>query len=173
MVSGKSKVDIRFIVDINAGKLAKWLRIIGYDTLLFNELDDGQMVKIATQDNRVILTRDTQLLKRRVITSGKVKALLVEGEDPKDQLRQIVADLDLDYKHQPFSRCIECNTRLIEKQKNTLKERIPPYVYKTQDYFMECPDCNRIYWQGTHWTAMNSELDEIAATINKNTGDSR
>ena len=83
-------MEAKFIVDINAGKLARWLRLIGYDTLLFTDKDDGQMLKIAIEQGRIILTKDSQFMKRRLITSGRVKALLITGEDSNDQLRQSV-----------------------------------------------------------------------------------
>jgi uncharacterized protein with PIN domain len=163
-------VDARFIVDINVGKLARWLRIIGYDTLLFNELDDGQMVKMALEDNRIILTRDTQFIKRRAITSGKIKALLIEGDYPEEQLQQVVTAFNLSYEHRPFSLCLECNRRLIDREKKDLKNIVPPYVYKTQDFFKECPECHRIYWQGTHWLAMNRKLDGFTTDNKKGAG---
>jgi uncharacterized protein with PIN domain len=164
-------VDARFIVDINVGKLARWLRIIGYDTLLFNELDDGRMVKMALADGRIILTRDTQFIKRRAITSGKVKALLVEGEYPEEQLKHVITTLNLDYEHSPFSLCLECNCRLVDREKEDLKNIVPPYVYKTQEYFKQCPECHRIYWQGTHWLAMNRKLSEFTTLKKKGTGE--
>jgi uncharacterized protein with PIN domain len=154
-------MDIKFIVDINAGKLAKWLRIMGYDALLFNDEDDGKMIKIALNENRVILTKDSQITKRRLVTSGKLKAVLIEGDDPKTQLRQIASALDLDYQFKPFSVCLECNQDLIERHKDEVRNLVPPHVLKTQSYFMECPSCHRIFWRGTHWQAMSKELKEF------------
>jgi uncharacterized protein with PIN domain len=154
-------MDIKFIVDINAGKLAKWLRIMGYDALLFNDEDDGKMIKIALNENRVILTKDSQITKRRLVTSGKLKAVLIEGDDPKTQLRQIASALDLDYHFKPFSVCLECNQDLIERHKDEVRNLVPPHVLKTQSYFMECPSCHRIFWRGTHWQAMSKELKEF------------
>jgi uncharacterized protein len=163
-------VEIRFVVDINVGKLARWLRLMGYDTLLFNEIDDGQMVKMALADNRIILTRDTQFLKRKAITSGRVKALLIADEEPEQQLKQVITSFNLDYEHAPFSLCLECNARLIDRVKEELKDIVPPYVYKTQQYFKECPECHRIFWQGTHWVAMNKILGKFAIAKKKVTG---
>lgn len=153
--------ECKFIVDINAGKLSRWLRIIGYDTLLFTDIDDGLMLKIAAKENRVILTRDGQLLKRRLITSGKIKAMLIKGEDSREQLRQVVEHLHLDFAFKPFTLCLECNQKLIRRQKEDIHDRIPPRVYQKEDYYMECPSCHRIYWKGTHWEAMRLELERI------------
>jgi uncharacterized protein with PIN domain len=163
-------VETRFVVDINVGKLARWLRLMGYDTLLFNEIDDGQMVKMALADNRIILTRDTQFLKRKAITSGRVKSLLIEAEKPEQQLNQVITRFNLDHEYAPFSLCLECNARLIDRIKEELKDIVPPYVYKTQQYFKECPECHRIYWQGTHWTAMNKILGKFASDKKKVAG---
>ena len=154
-------MEVKFIVDINAGKLARWLRIIGYDTLLFNDGDDSMMIKIALQQNRVILTRDTQIIRRRLVTSGELKAILIEGDNPKDQFRQIVNCLDLDYQFKPFSLCLECNHNLIQRSKDEVRDLIPSYVFKTQSHYMECPACHRIYWQGTHWQRISEELEKF------------
>ena len=154
-------MEIKFIVDHNVGKLAKWLRIIGYNALLFTEEDDGKMVKTALAQNRVILTRDTQIMRRRVVTSGRLKAILIENSDPKAQLRQIVDALNLDYQFRPFSLCLECNQRLVARNKDEVRDSVPPYVFEIRSQFMECPCCHRIYWQGTHWAEMSRELESL------------
>ncbi|MBC8511939.1 MAG: Mut7-C RNAse domain-containing protein [Dehalococcoidia bacterium] len=154
-------MEIKFVVDNNVGKLAKWLRIMGYDALLFREKDDGEMIKIALSDNRVVLTKDTQIMQRRLITSGRLKAILIEDDDSKAQLRQVADALGLDYQLRPFSVCLECNESLVERDKDEVRDLVPPYVFKTQSQYMECPSCHRIYWQGTHWQAMSRELERM------------
>ena len=154
-------MEVRFIVDHNVGKLAKWLRIMGYDALLFKGRDDGDMIKIALSENRILLTRDTQVMKRRVVTSGKLKAVLLEDDDPRMQLRKVVDSLNLDYMAKPFSICLECNRHLLKREKDEVRGLVPPYVFKTQKYYMECPSCHRIYWQGTHWAAMSKEMERF------------
>jgi len=155
-------VEIKFIVDNNVGKLAKWLRIMGYDALLLSGEDDGRMVKVALAQNRVILTKDTQIMRRRLVTSGRLKAILIEDDDVEAQLHQVVEALSLDYHFRPFSICLECNQCLIEKDKDAVCELVPPYVFKTQRLYMECPSCHRLYWRGTHWQAMSRELEKLA-----------
>jgi uncharacterized protein with PIN domain len=155
-------VEIKFIVDNNVGKLAKWLRIMGYDALLFSGEDDSRMVKVALAQNRVILTKDTQIMSRRLVTSGRLKAILIEDDDIEAQLHQVVEALNLDYHFRPFSICLECNQCLIEKDKDAVRELVPPYVFKTQGLYMECPSCHRLYWRGTHWQAMSRELEKLA-----------
>ena len=156
-------MEIKFIVDNNVGKLAKWLRIMGYDALLFNEEDDGKMVKVALAQNRVILTKDTQIMRRRLVTSGRLKAILIKDDEPKAQLRQIAETLGLDYQFRPFSICLECNQSLVERNKNEVRDLVPSHVFKTQNLYMECPSCHRIYWRGTHWQAMSRELETFTA----------
>jgi uncharacterized protein with PIN domain len=155
-------VEIKFIVDNNVGKLAKWLRIMGYDALLFSGDDDGKMVKMALAQNRVILTKDSQIMKRRLVTSGRLRAVLIKDDDVKVQLQQVVETLNLDYHFKPFSICLECNQRLQEKNKDEVRDLVPPYVFKTQSLYMECPSCHRLYWRGTHWQAMTRELEKMA-----------
>jgi len=153
--------NLKFIVDNNVGKLAKWLRIMGYDTQFFNGSDDSHLVAIAQAEGRVILTRDTQIMKRRVITSGQLKAVLIQSDEPELQMHQVVDTLDLDCRFGPFSICLECNQPLVERSKGQVEDLVPPYVFKTQSQFMQCPACHRIYWRGTHWQAMTQRLEKF------------
>ncbi|MBA7503718.1 hypothetical protein ES706_02339 [subsurface metagenome] len=155
-------MQIKFIADSNVGKLARWLRMIGYDTLLFKEKDDKRMIQIALKEGRVILTKDTQIMKRRLITNGELKAIFIKHDDPKAQLQQTVKALNLDYHFKPFSLCLECNQALMPHSKDEVQSLVPSYVFKTQKQYTECPSCHRIYWQGTHWQAMVKELENLA-----------
>ncbi len=148
----------KFIVDHNVGKLTKWLRMMGYDAVFFNGSNDAHMVAKALAEDRIILTRDTQIMKRKVITDGRVKAILIASDEPVAQMRQVTQTLDLDYRFRPFSLCLECNRPLEERSKEQVKDRVPPYVFRTQKQYMECPECHRIYWRGTHWEAMTRKL---------------
>jgi len=154
-------MGIKFIVDNNVGKLARWLRVIGYDTLLFKEKDDGKMIELALNEGRVILTRDTQITKRRLVTDGALKAILIKHDEPKAQLRETVKALNLNYYFRPFSLCLECNQMLISRRREEVQNLVPSRVFETQEQYMECPSCRRIYWQGTHWQAMVKELREL------------
>ncbi len=153
--------ELKFIVDNNVGKLARWLRMMGYDTLFFGGGDDSQMVATALTEGRVILTRDTQIMKRGVVVSGRLKALLIESDEPERQMRQVIKTLDLDCQFGLFTICLECNQPLEEKSKQQVKDRVPPYVFQTQSQYMECPACRRIYWRGTHWQAMTRKLEKF------------
>jgi len=152
--------NLKFIVDSNVGKLAKWLRIMGYDTLFFNG-DDSLMIAIALAEGRVILTRDTQIMKRRMVTNGQLKAILIQSDEPELQMYQVVDSLNLAHQLRPFTICLECNQPLIKKSKQEVKDLVPPHVFQTQSQYVECPACHRLYWKGTHWQAMTKQLEKF------------
>jgi len=154
-------MEIRFIADNNVGKLARWLRLIGYDTLLFKQKDDGQMIKIALSENRVILTKDTQFMNRRLVTNGTLKTIHIKQDDPKLQVQELVETLNLDYHFKPFSLCLECNRALIARDRQEVQNLVPTHVLETQTQYTECPACHRIYWPGTHWQAMVKKLQDL------------
>jgi uncharacterized protein len=156
-------MDIAFIVDSNAGKLARWLRMMGYDTLFFNDIEDGRLVDMAMEQGRVVVTRDTQIAKRRVAANGNLRVILTRDDDPKRQLLRVMKELNLDCRKTQFTRCLECNYQLVPRGKNEVKDLVPPYVFRTQTQYMQCPSCSRVYWQGTHWQRMKTSLEEIAA----------
>jgi hypothetical protein len=161
-------MEIRFIADNNVGKLARWLRLIGYDTLLFKQKDDARMIKTALSDERVVLTKDTQFMKRRLVTNGQLKAILIKKDAPKNQIQEVVKNLNLDYHFNPFSFCLECNQTLISRTKEEVHSVVPPHVFETQTQYTECPACHRIYWQGTHWQAMVKKLQDLQRGGGKN-----
>jgi len=154
---------MKFIVDSNVGRLARWLRIAGFDTIFINDLDDNRLVRLALSEGRVLLTKDTQILKRRVATTGRLKVILIESEEVKAQLRQVVKALNLGDKIRPFTLCLECNQPLVLREKEDVKELVPSYVFQTQTQYMQCPACHRVYWRGTHWQRMSRELERIVS----------
>ncbi|MFH0847117.1 MAG: Mut7-C RNAse domain-containing protein [Chloroflexota bacterium] len=160
----------KFIADINVGKLARWLRIMGYDTLLFRDGDDSAMVELAAMEDRVILTRDTRIIQRRVVASGRVKMVLIQDDELAIQLKQVASKLNLTSVFKPFVLCLECNEPLVGRKREEIKDRVPPYVYKIQDEFMECPNCHRIYWKGTHWQAMTERLTGLMSAASGREG---
>jgi uncharacterized protein with PIN domain len=148
---------VKFIVDNNVGRLARWLRALGYDSLFINPIEDSDLVEIARREERIILTKDTGILRRRLITSGEVKALYVQGDDWREQLAQVVRDLRL-AGEPAFTRCVECNTPLETRTRDEARAHVPPYVHRTQQEFLHCPTCHRYYWKGTHWQRMRDEV---------------
>jgi uncharacterized protein with PIN domain len=87
--------------------------------------------------------------------------VLIDSDQPERQIHQVVDTLGLDSRFRPFSLCLECNQPLVERGKDEVKDLVPPYVFKTQDYFMQCPNCQRVYWRGTHWQAMTKKLESL------------
>jgi|SRR5581483_797566 len=147
----------RFLADCNVGRLARWLRALGYDAVYHAQIGDAELVREAAAEGRVVLTRDRDLTKRRVITSGVVRAILIKDDDVRTQLRQVFSELSLDVR-QSLTRCIECNSELVPRQADSVAERVPPFVRQTQTRYSECTACGRIYWAGTHWQRMQKVL---------------
>lgn len=137
------------------GTLAKWLRILGFDTIYDADLDDNQLVRLARAESRVLLTRDRELAHRR-----GVRALQIASEDLDDQVRQVLAELEL-VVDRTFSRCPICNEMLQALDRETARERVPPYVAQTRETFKSCPECQRVYWRGSHWQRMNEHLAQF------------
>jgi len=153
---------LQFMVDHNAGKLAKWLRMLGFDTAFFTGGADTEMVQIALAEGRTLLTRDTQIAQRRVAVNGLLTVVTISDDRLAEQVRQVFNDLKLDAgRCRPFTRCIEDNTPLAARTKAAVRGRVPPYVFRTQARYVECPACGRIYWQGTHWQRMTEKIGKF------------
>ena len=155
----------RFVVDVNVGRLAKWLRVMGYDAIFPRESDDNDLVRIALRENRVLVTRDAGISRRRAATQGQMRVIQIEKDDLCSQLRQLIRDLALDRKG-GFSRCVRCNQLLEPVEKEDVAGRLPHYVFQNHQTFMECSQCRRLYWRGTHWSAMVSQLDQMCQEVN-------
>ena len=149
--------DPRFIADAHLGRLARYLRMLGFDTLYENALPDRELVRIACSERRVLLTRDRELLMHRDLTH----AVFVRGDRPRDQLRFVVDRLDLGESCNAFTRCMICNAPLKAVDLSSVIEEVPPAVARTQQHFRRCTTCNRIYWQGTHYQRMK----ELVGTL--------
>ena len=147
----------RFLVDVNVARLAKWLRVMGYDTLYIPDVDDTELLQVAVRQDRVVLTRDRYILERRVVTSGQAKVVLIRSVDFREQMHQVTEAYRLDF-HNGFTLCIECNEVLGEISKESVRDRVPPFVYRTHEQFQVCPNCDKLYWRGTHWRNMKTEL---------------
>jgi len=135
--------------------------MMGYDALFFNGTDDSKMVAVALAEGRVVLTRDIQIMKRRVVTRGQLRAILISSDEPELQLRQVIGNLNLNCQFRPFTICLECNQPLVDRNREEVKGLVPPYVFQTQSQYMQCPACHRIYWRGTHWQAMTQKLGKL------------
>lgn len=154
----------KFIVDTNVGKLVKWLRMMGFDTLFFDEPDDGMMVKIALAQDRIIITKDSEFMKRHAVTTHRVRAILVSGDNSDLQMQTVLNTLALTDKAQYFTRCLECNAQLQKLDKKDAEGLVPEKVFQIHDQYMICKSCGRIFWRGTHWKAMSNKLFEFEST---------
>lgn len=132
------------------GRLAKYLRMAGYDVLYINTASDDQIISKARETDRIVLTRDSLMLARREFKKGIIKYLFIKDDKLKNQLNQIKSDLKVLLKPN-LVRCIECNRKLIKVKKEDVKNKVPPYVYKTQQNFLYCKKCDKYYWRGTHY----------------------
>jgi uncharacterized protein with PIN domain len=138
---------MKFITDRSLGTLAKWLRILGYDTLLYEGNADRSLLTAARGEERVVLTRKKDMAQKQF--SGKKMILM--SDRVENQLKEVIDTFSLrpEQRHL-FSRCLQCNERLIGIGKDDVKGRVPPYTFENQDAFMICPMCRRIFWPGTH-----------------------
>lgn len=150
-----------FIADCMLGRLARWLRIIGCDTEYFPAIADAELVERAERTGRLILTRDTLLIRRRKVRGNH---FFIGHDQFRDQLRQVVSAFSLDPFARFLTRCIECNALLSPTEKDAdLAARVPSYVFMTHERFSTCPLCRRVYWEGTQRERMVEELREMLA----------
>ncbi len=138
--------EIKFVADMMVGRLARWLRIFGYDTLYDPEKPVREWFPLLFEEKRVLLTRNRQ------IESDVPKALYfwVEPNQPEEQIRAVVQAFQLNVHSHLFSRCLLCNVPVVSVEKTTLSGKVPPLVWETHDTFWQCPSCGRIYWKGSH-----------------------
>jgi uncharacterized protein with PIN domain len=149
----------RFIADAHLAGLARYLRMLGFDVTLDERLDDREVAEIGVRERRIVLTRDRELLKQRIITHG----CYVHASKPRRQLEEIVSRLDLSSSMQPFTRCMECNAPLADVDKHEIRERLPPGTAEYYDRFRSCTGCRKIYWPGSHYEKMRALIEELAS----------
>ena len=147
----------RFILDVHLGRLARYLRLFGFDTLYRNDYDDAELARLAGEQRRILLTRDRNLLKRSSITHG----YYIRATDPRQQLREVLARFDLYRSVRSFRRCTQCNGLLTVVVKERILDRLGPDTQRYFDRFWMCGDCQRIYWQGSHYERMRHLIEEV------------
>ena len=147
----------RFVVDVNLGKLARRLRMLGFDTRYGNRLEDREVVDISVAEKRIILTRDRRLLFHRRITHG----YWVRSDNPETQLREVIERLDLRRQVRPLCRCLECNGEIEAVEREQVWAKLEPLTRKYYDRFYACPDCGKIYWEGSHVDHMSRFVREL------------
>ena len=142
----------RFLVDGTAGKLARWLRVLGFDVAYTSECEAAAIARLARQSDRTVLTRSREVADRMGGSS-----ILLKSEHLRGQLEQVVDSVGPD-ACRPFSRCNVCNRELERVEKKTVRGRVPEFVYATQESFSSCPECGRYFWHGTHYANMLEQV---------------
>jgi uncharacterized protein with PIN domain len=149
-----------FVADCMLGRLAKWLRILGFDVLYLAKAEDRELVAIARRDGRLLLTRDTGLIER---TAKRPNRLFVRSDDWEDQIVQVLDELELWDDVRPNSRCIECNVALKPLSRERARNLVTPYVGEHAASFAVCSGCGRVFWQGTHYGDMERKIEKLLA----------
>lgn len=148
----------RFICDVMLGRLARWLRVLDYDTAYESDIDDADLVRRALEEQRVILTRDRRLPEEWRI--GKA-CVLVEAEEPTAQLIEVAKRIGVRRPELLFRRCLECNVSLEPATAAAVDQHVPDRVLTTQKDFQRCPVCQRVYWEGDHTRRMRMQLESV------------
>jgi uncharacterized protein with PIN domain len=149
----------RFLADAMLGRLARWLRILGFDCAYDSAIDDEALVRRAVLEDRIILSRDRSLPEAWWVSDIH----LVGSEELREQLREVIRSFDLGRSVRLFSRCSACNHPLREASEDGVAERVPPHARATHDRFLECPSCRRVYWEGSHTQRIRRVVDELLA----------
>lgn len=147
----------RFILDCHLGRLAAYLRMLGFDASYQTEIGDNLLAELAVRESRILLTRDRALLKRKAIQHGYCP----RSADPLKQLIQVVTRYDLKPRLQPFTRCMACNGQLKEVEKSEIQHLLEPRTRQFIHHFNRCPDCGKIYWRGHHTVKMEEIINSI------------
>jgi len=147
----------KFILDVHLGKLAKYLRMFGFDSLYQNDYDDNRIIQISLAEHRIILTRDIGLLKVKIVSHG----YWIRNQKPKEQLFEVLKYFDLYKGIDPFNRCIKCNGKLKSVRKENIIKQIEPLTRKFFIDFYKCLNCGGIFWEGSHYDKMIKFIDDV------------
>lgn len=153
----------RFVLDTHLGTLARYLRLLGFDTLYRNDYDDARLAAISAQENRILLTRDRGLLKRRIIA----RAYFVRSDSPRRQLKEVAHRFALAGSARPFRRCSRCNGLLHEVDKAAIAEQLAPKTRRYYERFLQCQRCGQIYWAGSHFKQLCHLLSALEPAPNE------
>jgi len=154
----------RFIADVMLGKLAKWLRIAGFDVLYSNSFSDDELIARSNEEERTLLTLDSRLLVRRKARNF----IYLESQDLKDQIKQILEITHTRRLPSPLCRCLSCNEILSDVPPESVRKRVPAYVFRTQSRFKLCPKCRKIFWSGTHRRSALKVLENLLTDVRRN-----
>jgi len=140
-----------FVLDVHLGRLARYLRLLGFDALYRNDYDDTEIVRLSVADQRIVLTRDRGLLKHAGVTWGH----WIRATAPRKQAREVMETFDLRSQVRPFTRCMECNGTLHAAAREAVVDRVPERVAREFSGFSECESCRRVYWRGSHFERLS------------------
>jgi uncharacterized protein with PIN domain len=155
---------VKFVVDGMLGKVARWLRMLGYDTKYFNDMSDDEILKVASEEKRILLTKDYQFFKKANIHG--VRAIFVEGETHIEKLANLSKQLNIKLEiNINYSRCPKCNAEIRPINKEAVKDKIPPSTYRIHNEFWVCSKCGQVYWKGSHWIKINNALNQAKAKL--------
>lgn len=147
--------DPQFVLDVHLGRLAGYLRMLGFDTVYGSRCADERLAEISCRERRILLTRDVGLLKRGAVTHG----YYVRAIQPREQLSEVVRRFDLGRLAKPFLRCLRCNALLAQVGKDEVRHLLPVQVALLHNEFLRCPDCDRVYWKGGHFRRIRQLID--------------
>ncbi|MFC2134202.1 Mut7-C RNAse domain-containing protein [Bacteroidota bacterium] len=152
--------NLKFVLDVHLGKLAKYMRMLGLDTAYENNYRDEEIVKISLDEKRAILTKDLGILKRKEVTHG----YWIRNINVEKQVAEVIDRFDLRNELNQLTRCLKCNGMLEEIEKEKIVDKIPPKVKKYQDEYFICRDCGKVYWPGSHYERMTEFIGGILGT---------
>ena len=148
---------MKFVVDGMLGKLAKWLKILGFDVVYDNKAEDSALVRLARKQGRVLLTRDVRLQEG----AGDIPSLFIKSQEWQEQVEQVLREMNLHPEVKPYSRCLQCNVELKKLPRGGAKNLVAPFVVEKASSFAICSECGRVFWPGTHFEDMDSKLAKI------------
>lgn len=147
-------MEIKFIADVHLGRLAKWLRMLGFDTAYKNSFTTDELTRIAREENRTLLSRNSALAKKDSFTS-----FIITEEEPELQLQQVLEHFHLKEQVHPFTRCMVCNGLLEKVDKQAILPLLQQNTRAYFDAFWQCRNCRRIYWKGSHYERMMKMME--------------
>jgi uncharacterized protein with PIN domain len=149
----------KFILDVHLGKLARLLRLLGFDTVYQNDFSDEDIIRQALDENRIILTQDRGILKHECVTHG----YCVRSRQSDKQIREVLKRFDLFSKIQAFKRCLICNGEVKSAEKSQVMDRLPPRTKRVFNDFFLCESCGKVYWKGSHYERMEKKIESLKA----------
>lgn len=149
--------ETSFVADVHLGTLARFLRLLGFDTVYDPDLDDAELARVSSDESRILLTRDVGLLKRSSVTHG----YCVRADDPRDQVVEVARRFHLEGRLQPFTRCMVCNGRLERVSTSEVADRVPSGTKQFADRYQRCAGCEKVYWRGSHHDELNRIIEAV------------